>query len=81
MNVIPNIAARIGLAILLCYLPPEHGSSQELSTFVDSLSPELGMEFRYDDNIYRSATGGDVIVDYDDFTGFEYCRGARGAAL
>lgn len=51
-----NIPPHFGLVILLCCALAEYGNTQEQPDSTDSFLPELGVVFRHDDNIYRSAT-------------------------
>lgn len=56
MNVQQNITVQFGLVILLCCVLAKNGKTEESSNSADSFSPELGISFRHDDNIYRSDT-------------------------
>ena len=46
-------------AILVCVVLPSNGQTEDASNTAEpfSLDPELGVELRYDDNIFRSARG------------------------
>ena len=60
MNERHNISIRFRVAaILIGVVLATNGEAQEPSDIeeVFSLEPELGLEVRYDDNIFRSATG------------------------
>ncbi len=60
MNALHNISTKFGEAIiLLCAVLASNGKTEEPSSIEEAFSvePELGVEFRYDDNIFQSATG------------------------
>ena len=60
MNERHNISINLSIAaILICVVLPSIGKTEDSSNVEDvfSLEPELGLEVRYDDNIFQSATG------------------------
>ena len=60
MNALHSISKKFGVAvILICVVLSSNGKTEEPSSKTEnfSLEPELGVELRYDDNIFQSATG------------------------
>jgi len=60
MNRCHDISTRLSVtAFLICVVLPSDGKTEEPSNAAEpfDLDPELGVEVRYDDNIFRSATG------------------------